>query len=114
MGITHSMLWMYKRVLWQLSFKQVLTRVSLQFFAWLTIIIAVRSLTIRPPLLVGSRLSISIVVSALLATLLNLVLEPVAFHIERYWIWLAPGNIAYYGVPLMNFVAWFVASLVLL
>ncbi|TMD68377.1 MAG: carotenoid biosynthesis protein [Chloroflexi bacterium] len=83
-------------------------------FAWLTIIIAVRSLTIRPPLLVGSRLSISIVVSALLATLLNLVLEPVAFHIERYWIWLAPGNIAYYGVPLMNFVAWFVASLVLL
>ncbi len=83
-------------------------------FAWLTIIIAVRSLTIRPPLLVGSRLSISIVISALFATLLDLVLEPVAFHIERYWIWLAPGNMAYYGVPLMNFVAWFVVSLVLL
>lgn len=83
-------------------------------FAWLTIIIAVRNLTIRPPRLVGSRFSISIAISALLATLLDLVLEPVAFHIERYWIWLAPGNIAYYGVPLMNFVAWFVVSLVLL
>ena len=83
-------------------------------FAWLTIIIAARSLTFRPPLLVGGRLSISMVISALLATLLALVLEPVAFHIERYRIWLAPGNLAFYGVPLMNFVAWFVVSLVLL
>ena len=54
------------------------------------------------------------VISALLATLLALVLEPVAFHIERYRIWVAPGNLAFYGVPLMNFVAWFVVSLVLL
>ena len=83
-------------------------------FAWLTIIIAARSLTFRPPLLVGGRLSISMVISALLATLLALVLEPVAFHIERYRIWVAPGNLAFYGVPLMNFVAWFVVSLVLL
>src|SRR5438552_10251679 len=41
-------------------------------FAWLTIIIAARSLTFRPPLLVGGRLSISMVISALLVTLLAL------------------------------------------
>ena len=83
-------------------------------FAWLMIIIAVRSIAVRPPLLVGGRWIISTLVSALLATLLDLVLEPVAFHLERYWIWLAPGNINYYGIPLMNFVAWFIVSLVLI
>ena len=83
-------------------------------FAWLMIIIAVRSLTVRPPLLVGGRWIISTLVSALLATLLDLVLEPVAFHLERYWIWLAPGNINFYGIPLVNFVAWFVVSLLLI
>lgn len=83
-------------------------------FAWLMIIIAVRSLTVRPPLLVGGRWIISTLVSALLATLLDLVLEPVAFHLERYWIWLAPGNINFYGIPLVNFVAWFIVSLLLI
>jgi len=83
-------------------------------FAWLTIILAVRRLAVRPPLLVGRRWLISTVVAALLATLLDLVLEPVAFHLEHYWTWLAPGNSAYYGVPLANFLAWFVVSLVLL
>ncbi|MDQ6643289.1 MAG: carotenoid biosynthesis protein [Chloroflexota bacterium] len=83
-------------------------------FAWLTIILAVRRLTVRPPLLVGRRWLISTVVAALLATLLDLVLEPVAFHLEHYWTWLVPSNFAYYGVPLANFLAWFVVSLVLL
>lgn len=83
-------------------------------FAWLTIIIAVRSLTVSPPLLVGGRWIISTVVAALLATLIDLVLEPVAFHLEHYWTWLAGGNFAYYGVPLANFLGWFGTSLVLL
>lgn len=51
---------------------------------------------------------------ALLATLLDLEIEPVAFHREHYWEWLAPGPINYYGVPLANFVAWFVITLLLL
>ena len=80
----------------------------------MTIIIAVRRLTVRPPLLVGGRLIVSIAVGALLATLLDMVLEPVAFHLEHYWIWLAPGNFAYYGVPLANFLAWFILSFILL
>lgn len=51
---------------------------------------------------------------AALATLLDLEIEPVAFHIEHYWKWLAPGYPNYYGVPLANFVAWFVVAFVLL
>ena len=51
---------------------------------------------------------------ALFATLLDLEIEPVAFHIEHYWEWFAPGRVNYYGIPLANFVAWFVIALLLL
>jgi putative membrane protein len=51
---------------------------------------------------------------AALAMLLDLEIEPVAFHIESYWKWLAPGYPNYYGVPLANFAAWFVVAFVLL
>lgn len=83
-------------------------------FAWLMIMIVVRGLTVRPPLLMGGRWLTSWLFAAVCATLLDLELEPVAFHLEHYWVWLAPGGISYYGVPLMNFVAWFVVALVLL
>jgi len=82
-------------------------------FVWLLIMIAVRGLTVRPPLLMGGRWIISILMAALTATFLDLEIEPVAFHVEHYWDWLAPGHLSYYGVPLMNFVAWFVVALVL-
>jgi len=83
-------------------------------FAWLVIVIAVHGLTVRPPLLVGGSLSVSILIGALFATLLDLVLEPVAFHLENYWQWLAPGRINYYSIPWVNFVAWFGVALVIL
>lgn len=51
---------------------------------------------------------------ATLATLLDLEIEPVAFHLEHYWDWSAPGTINYYGVPLANFIAWFIIALLLL
>ncbi len=54
------------------------------------------------------------VVGALLATLLDLAIEPVAAHVVHYWQWLAPGTINYYGVPLANFAAWFLVALALL
>ncbi len=40
--------------------------------------------------------------SALLAVLLDLVLEPVAAHVVFYWRWLAQGPLDYYGMPLIN------------
>ncbi len=51
---------------------------------------------------------------ATLATLLDLEIEPVAAHLERYWQWLAPAHFNYYGVPLANFVAWFIVAFLLL
>jgi uncharacterized membrane protein len=75
--------------------------------------IAVRGLTVRAPLLMGGRWLTSWFFAAVCAMLLDLELEPVAFHLEHYWVWSAPGGISYYGVPLMNFVAWFVIALVL-
>lgn len=49
---------------------------------------------------------------ALLVLGLDLLLEPVAYHVKRYWEWLgSPGG--YYGVPWSNFAAWFAAGLIM-
>jgi uncharacterized membrane protein len=83
-------------------------------FAWLMIILCMRGLSMRRARLVGGRLLASLLCGALCATLLDLVLEPVAFHVEHYWEWLAPGRYAYYGVPWANFAAWFVMAALML
>lgn len=51
---------------------------------------------------------------AMLATALDLAIEPVAVYIERYWVWIRPGSFSYYGVPLTNFVAWFLVAWILM
>ena len=56
----------------------------------------------------------SALIGAALATLLDLEIEPVAFHLEHYWNWSDPGTINYYGVPIANFIAWFIISFLLL
>lgn len=83
-------------------------------FAWVLIVfgsysLVKRSRSARRGMGVGSAL-----LGALLATLLDLVIEPVAAHVVQYWEWLAPGFANYYGVPLANFVAWFVVAFALL
>ncbi len=75
--------------------------------------LAVQQLIYSPTFLLPGRLS-RMILCPLFATLLDLILEPVAFHLEHYWLWLQPGSINYYGVPLVNFVAWFVITFVLL
>jgi putative membrane protein len=78
-------------------------------FAWLLVIVgglftARRLLTGRakgwPTWLLG----------AILAVGLDLLLEPVAYHVKGYWLWAANQG-GYYGVPWSNFAAWFVAAL---
>jgi putative membrane protein len=49
---------------------------------------------------------------AVLAVGLDLLLEPVAYRVKGYWQWLEPGA-AYYGVPWTNFLAWFLAALIM-
>lgn len=49
---------------------------------------------------------------AVLAVGLDFLLEPVAFHVKGYWLWLdEPAG--YYGVPWSNFLSWFVAALLM-
>lgn len=53
-----------------------------------------------------------ICLSATLAMISDTQMEPVAFHVKNYWVWETTGE--YYGVPISNFVAWLVISLILL
>ena len=48
-------------------------------------------------------------VAAVIAVLLDLFIDPVAVAIG-YWVWRVPGTL-YYGIPLLNFVGWFVLML---
>jgi hypothetical protein len=49
---------------------------------------------------------------ASVASLLDLLIEPVAVDINGYWVWDNTGG-GYYGVPGSNFAAWWVTSAVL-
>lgn len=77
-------------------------------FAWLLVIVS--------GLLTARRLTQSVLVlatlGAVLAVVLDLLLEPVAFHVKGYWQWF-PVDGGYYGIPLSNFAAWFLAALAL-
>jgi putative membrane protein len=83
-------------------------------FAWLLIVIS-GSFTASRLILPGSRTVVRVVALSLLGGLfavgLDLLLEPVAYHVKGYWQWLA-GSGAYYDIPWSNFVAWFVAAAV--
>lgn len=87
-------------------------------FAWLLIIPAAVGITDR---LMAFRsgasqsspvnVVLTTLVAASFATLLDITIEPVAVHVNRYWIWHDGGG--YYGVPLSNFAAWWVISALL-
>ena len=80
-------------------------------FAWVLIVLGVYGCLRIEKRRLGI---VSALLGAALATLLDLEIEPVAFHIEHYWQWFAPGLPNYYGVPIANFVAWFVVAFILL
>ncbi len=82
-------------------------------FAWILILFSVQGVIYGVTPRITSWLG-RIVLRAVLATLLDLLLEPVAFHLEHYWNWLPPGIFNYYGVPISNFIAWFVISSILI
>jgi putative membrane protein len=83
-------------------------------FAWLMMILAsfftARFILnrLRPG---GYSESALIFLSAALAVLSDLLMEPVAVHVQGYWVWY--GAEGYYGVPLSNFIAWLATSLLL-
>jgi uncharacterized membrane protein len=83
-------------------------------FAWLMIILSIYGMVNGIMARAPSSSWLQAVLPPLFALLLDLMLEPVAFHIEGYWEWLNPGKLNYYGVPLLNFLAWFIISFILL
>lgn len=60
----------------------------------------------------GRSLSSSWIFGAAVATAADLVIDPLGAGPLHYWHWLDGGP--YYGVPLLNFVGWFVTSAVIL
>ncbi len=84
-------------------------------FAWILVIFGSYGVVMGRKKVVNRLVHVGdTLLAAILATLLDLAIEPVAFYIEHYWQWLRPGQLNYYGVPLTNFVAWFVVAFVLL
>ncbi|MDQ6693277.1 MAG: carotenoid biosynthesis protein [Chloroflexota bacterium] len=84
-------------------------------FAWLLIVVS--SLFSSKQFFPSGRLPISgllalSLLSALLAVGLDALLEPVAYHVKGYWVWLSGSN-GYYGVPTSNFIAWFLVAFLL-
>lgn len=86
-------------------------------FAWLLVVPAAAS--VAEPFLAFKRLqqqpkalfAAKVVAAAWLALLLDMTIEPVAVHVNSYWVWLDSGM--YYGVPATNFLAWWTTSFVL-
>ena len=76
-------------------------------FAWLMVVPGAMMTVARL-----RRSALVVICGALLALLLDLLIEPVAVYVTGYWRWLDQGP--YYGVPTSNFVAWGGAALVLL
>ncbi|WP_173916646.1 carotenoid biosynthesis protein [Halobacillus sp. Marseille-Q1614] len=50
-----------------------------------------------------------VLTGSLIAVTMDLILDPVAYKVQQYWIWDEPG--VYYDIPLSNFFGWFVLSL---
>ncbi|PYZ94418.1 hypothetical protein CR194_02475 [Salipaludibacillus keqinensis] len=48
---------------------------------------------------------------AVIATSLDLIIDPVAYEVKQYWVWNEPG--LYYNIPFSNFYGWFILSFLL-
>lgn len=93
-----------------LSLKLLVVPVGIMF-AWLMIILSsfftVRFIVER--LWPRRGLPTVVCLSAGLALLSDLLMEPVAVYVQHYWTWIDNGT--YYGIPTSNFIAWAIISL---
>lgn len=81
-------------------------------FAWIWVIAVTREAAAA--LAPGSALPCCLrrcLLGALLATALDLVIDPVATRVLAYWSWHDGGF--YYGIPAHNFLGWFVVALLM-
>lgn len=78
-------------------------------FAWLMVIAGSHEIArvLSPQ---GNYFFISfLLIGSVLAVSIDLILDPVAYHVKEYWIWDEPGM--YYSIPFSNFTGWFFLSL---
>jgi bisanhydrobacterioruberin hydratase len=59
-----------------------------------------------------SKMWFKVMGAAAFALLLDLTIEPVAVHINGYWVW-DYSEVGYYGVPISNFVGWWITAVLL-
>lgn len=80
-------------------------------FAWLMVIAGTHELSYT---FVSSIQSFKYVffvfIGSLLAVAMDLILDPVAFHVKQYWLWTDGG--IYYDIPFSNFTGWFWLAMV--
>ncbi len=50
-------------------------------------------------------------IGGLTAVTIDLIIDPVAFHVKEYWLWYQGG--VYYDIPFSNFAGWFTLALFL-
>lgn len=78
-------------------------------FAWLMVIAGSHAISI---VLTGTNQFISYtLIGSLMAVLIDLIIDPVAFEVKQYWIWNAESF--YYNIPISNFIGWFVVAFLL-
>jgi bisanhydrobacterioruberin hydratase len=82
-------------------------------FAWFMIVLSsyFTARLIANSIFPQSGQGIIITLAVVLAVASDFLMEPVAFHVQNYWVWEKGGF--YYGVPAVNFVAWAAVTLVM-
>ncbi|WP_170289430.1 carotenoid biosynthesis protein [Metabacillus lacus] len=78
-------------------------------FAWLMIIAASHSIT---KTLFPQRTLFYLLPASLITVLIDLIIDPVAFEVKKYWIW-EEGSSFYYNIPFSNFLGWFIVAFLL-
>ncbi|MBM7097217.1 MULTISPECIES: carotenoid biosynthesis protein [Alteribacter] len=81
-------------------------------FAWL-MVIGTSHVLAKPLGEVAGRFAFAVytLYASLIAVGIDLIIDPVAYDVKEYWVWLDDGF--YYGIPFSNYLGWFVLSFVL-
>ncbi|MCP3026308.1 carotenoid biosynthesis protein [Halobacillus sp. A5] len=79
-------------------------------FAWLLIIGCSHEISrgISLTLTGWKQVAVFIPTASLAAVTMDLILDPVAYHVQEYWIWEDTGM--YYDIPFSNFAGWFILA----
>ncbi|WP_157796485.1 carotenoid biosynthesis protein [Bacillus sp. FJAT-45037] len=83
-------------------------------FAWLMVIATTHVISKQLVHMIDStwlKGLVYVVVASLAAVVIDLIIDPVAFHVKEYWIWHQGG--LYYDIPFSNFAGWFWLAFIL-